>query len=483
MTRKQQAGPMYIKKRKTEDDYDGPADTVISVAALAKTKKRQTVKSRNKKTKDNVADIVDALLGDSDSEEKRPAASKKKNKKTKAKKLAAKDSELTRQEAKDAREQQEGSDQDSDGKEEEAAAYNDDDVADLYAWSSDDEGDQEGAAAAAAAQSDGRSAAAAMQDQAAAAGELEEAALRAERQRALLLAMSVAEDTEKHKSDLPKDENEWFDRLDEERQRGRKPVGGSKRPAQGYLSDDDGDLPTDLVRAAGADDKRASGRVVRVPKEKREAVGKFLAIDCEMVGAGFKGSRSMLARVSIVNYYGHVVLDTFVQPTEEVTDYRTWVSGIRKEDLEKGQPFKDVQQLVSDLTKDRVLVGHAIKNDLGALMLRHPPSLIRDTAQYHEFKKLNKGAPASLRMLAATLLNLNIQDGEHSSVVDAKTTMLLYRKVKDRWEMDLAPRRYRAKMLREKSKARFEQLRREIDEQRSQLKVQHEQQLRGIYKQ
>ncbi|KAI7821456.1 hypothetical protein BX661DRAFT_217597, partial [Kickxella alabastrina] len=72
-------------------------------------------------------------------------------------------------------------------------------------------------------------------------------------------------------------------------------------------------------------------------ERKARSVGKFLAIDCEMVGAGFKGSRSMLARVSIVNYYGHVVLDTFVKPTEAVTDYRTWVSGVRKSDLAKGR--------------------------------------------------------------------------------------------------------------------------------------------------
>ncbi|KAJ1883254.1 3'-5' exonuclease [Coemansia sp. RSA 1722] len=482
MTRKQRS-EVTAKGGKPVDDIDGPADKVVSVAAaLAKTSKKKSGKASQKRARDDVGDIVDALLGgsddddDNDNDSRRQKDIRQKNKKSKKTKKSAK---------------VQNKQPSIEEEEEEAVEYDDDDVAELYAWNSDDEEDQKkplskasqissGSAAAAQNNDDGQG------DDAAAAA----AALQAERQRVLRLAMSVADDTEKHKSDMPKDENEWFDRLDEEKQQKRQDrnPSGSKKSHATEANDSDDDLPSDLVRASRSNDSRststaAAAAVVRVPKEKREAIGKFLAIDCEMVGAGFKGSRSMLARVSIVNYYGHVILDTFVQPTEEVTDYRTWVSGIRKQDMEGGRPFKEVQQLVSDLTKDRILVGHAIKNDLGALMLSHPPSLIRDTAFYPEFRQLNKGAAASLRMLAASVLNINIQEGEHSSVVDAKTTMLLYRKVKDRWEKELAPRRYRAKMLKEKSKARFEQLRREIDEQRSQLKSQQEQNLRAVYKQ
>lgn len=65
--------------------------------------------------------------------------------------------------------------------------------------------------------------------------------------------------------------------------------------------------------------------------------GQFLAIDCEMVGVGPEGSESTLARVSIVNYHGTTVMDKFVRPRERVTDYRTWVSGVREEDLRNGQ--------------------------------------------------------------------------------------------------------------------------------------------------
>jgi RNA exonuclease 4 len=60
-------------------------------------------------------------------------------------------------------------------------------------------------------------------------------------------------------------------------------------------------------------------------------------MDCEMVGVGREGRESMLARVSIVNQHGHCVYDQFVKPVENVVDYRTKVSGIRKQDLEKGK--------------------------------------------------------------------------------------------------------------------------------------------------
>ena len=55
-----------------------------------------------------------------------------------------------------------------------------------------------------------------------------------------------------------------------------------------------------------------------------------------MVGVGPDGDDSVLARISVVNQFGHCVYDKFVKPQEEVTDYRTWVSGVSPEDLENG---------------------------------------------------------------------------------------------------------------------------------------------------
>ena len=67
-----------------------------------------------------------------------------------------------------------------------------------------------------------------------------------------------------------------------------------------------------------------------------DSPGKYLAIDCEMVGVGIDGEESSLARVSIVNYWGAVQMDEIVKQKERVVDYRTQWSGIRPSDMVRG---------------------------------------------------------------------------------------------------------------------------------------------------
>lgn len=62
-----------------------------------------------------------------------------------------------------------------------------------------------------------------------------------------------------------------------------------------------------------------------------------VAIDCEMVGVGYGGKASALARVSIVNYYGIKLMDKYVKPKRVITDYRTLYSGITPKHLENGR--------------------------------------------------------------------------------------------------------------------------------------------------
>ncbi|KAI9324730.1 hypothetical protein BDR26DRAFT_828088 [Obelidium mucronatum] len=168
-------------------------------------------------------------------------------------------------------------------------------------------------------------------------------------------------------------------------------------------------------------------------------VGKYLAIDCEMVGVGLHGEQSELARVSIVNFHGHPLLDTFVIPRERVTDYRTHVSGITPALLDPRKnpnvmTFEEAQRKVSELIQDKIVVGHAIKNDFQALLLDHPRRLVRDTSEFKQFKAMARGRKPALRKLAKQILNLDIQGGEHSSVEDAKVTMLIYKKYRTEWE-------------------------------------------------
>lgn len=167
-------------------------------------------------------------------------------------------------------------------------------------------------------------------------------------------------------------------------------------------------------------------------------IGKYVGIDCEMVGVGPEGVQSALARVSIVNYYGVTILDLYVRPMERVTDFRTAVSGITPKHLLTAVEFKDAQKQVADVIEDKIVVGHAVHNDFKALLLDHPQRLIRDTSRYKPFRALSKGNTPSLKRLAHEILGIRIQDGSHSSVEDARITILLYRKHKDAWDASLA---------------------------------------------
>ncbi|CAG8641003.1 257_t:CDS:2, partial [Scutellospora calospora] len=149
-------------------------------------------------------------------------------------------------------------------------------------------------------------------------------------------------------------------------------------------------------------------------------IGKYISIDCEMVGVGPEGERSVLARVTIVNYHGVVILDKYVRPTEYVTDFRTDVSGITPKLLFKSYDFKDVQLEVANIIKDRIVIGHALHHDFKTLMLDHPRKMIRDTSIYEPFRKISRGKTPSLKRLAQEELGMIIQEGKHSSVEDAQ---------------------------------------------------------------
>lgn len=168
---------------------------------------------------------------------------------------------------------------------------------------------------------------------------------------------------------------------------------------------------------------------------RQQQIGKYLAIDCEFVGVGPEGIQSELARVSIVNFHGHLIFDAFVQPREKVSDWRTWVSGVKPSDMENAISFKEAQETVSKLLENKILVGHAIKHDLESLMLSHPKSLIRDTSRHLAFrKKYAAGKTPSLKKLTEKILGIEIQTGQHSSVEDAKATMLIYKSDKKEFE-------------------------------------------------
>ncbi|EAQ87177.1 hypothetical protein CHGG_03796 [Chaetomium globosum CBS 148.51] len=155
-------------------------------------------------------------------------------------------------------------------------------------------------------------------------------------------------------------------------------------------------------------------------------VGKYVGIDCEMVGVGEGGHDDSLARVSVVDFHGKQVYDSFVKPRERVVDWRTHVSGVAPRHMAKARTFDEVQAQIADLLKGRIVVGHDVKHDLRVLELGHPWKMIRDTAKFSGFKKYANGPKPALRVLAQELLGVEIQTGQHSSIEDARGEMAGY---------------------------------------------------------
>ena len=136
-----------------------------------------------------------------------------------------------------------------------------------------------------------------------------------------------------------------------------------------------------------------------------------------------------------------------VKVPDRVTDFRTHVSGVRAKDIKdqgNAMEVKECRLAVSKILKDKILVGHSLKNDFQALMMDHPPHLVRDTARYKPLMRATgkhggKLKPRKLKDLVKEYCQLEIQiEGEsHCSIDDAKATMELYKAMRSPWEKEL----------------------------------------------
>jgi len=188
-------------------------------------------------------------------------------------------------------------------------------------------------------------------------------------------------------------------------------------------------------------------QTLQMLKTKSVQIGKIIALDCEMVGVGQYGLDSALARVSMVDINEIVIFDTYVQVSQPVIDYRTHVSGITKANLapDKAMTFHECRSIVYALLSGRVLVGHAIDNDLRVIDIQHPLHNIRDTATYLPFMRVDMASRdkygsamqrRKLRDLVREKLGDEIQRAgqAHSSAEDACAALKLYKSVRKEWE-------------------------------------------------
>lgn len=209
------------------------------------------------------------------------------------------------------------------------------------------------------------------------------------------------------------------------------------------------------AKGKGKNSKRGTKRVSKAtstkthdaPMKRRDI---YFALDCEMVGVGKEGLDSALARISIVNWDNEIVLDTYVKVDQPVTDYRTFVSGIRPEQIESesAMPLHEVQQVVTSILQGKILIGHGLKNDLAVTGIHHPWCDIRDTATYVPFMRTQESrsaedqstlCPRKLKDLVFEKLGNHIQvmGKAHSPVEDAIAAMDLYKSVRSEWETEM----------------------------------------------
>lgn len=207
---------------------------------------------------------------------------------------------------------------------------------------------------------------------------------------------------------------------------------------KGLLKTAPKELNTSELKASEADKKKvvivrkAKKKMKQTKKVKQIDISKIFGIDCEMVGVGGgegEELKDVLARVSIVTT-DDTLLDTFVRVKEPVIEYRTDVSGVRKEDLE-GDEARDFHSVVKDvrdiLARAEIIVGHGLGHDEEVLEMEFESCKVRDTSTYRPF--FYNGRTPSLKKLALRNLKIRIQDGQHNPVEDARTALLLYLQV------------------------------------------------------
>lgn len=69
-------------------------------------------------------------------------------------------------------------------------------------------------------------------------------------------------------------------------------------------------------------------------------------------------------RLSIVNFNGHTLLDTYIRPEDRVTDFLSFVSGVTPSRIKEAPTLKIIWPKVEELLKGKIIVGHSLHHDL-----------------------------------------------------------------------------------------------------------------------
>ncbi|KAL4258525.1 Ribonuclease H superfamily protein [Pleurotus pulmonarius] len=160
----------------------------------------------------------------------------------------------------------------------------------------------------------------------------------------------------------------------------------------------------------------------------------------------------MVARVSMTDYRGNILLDTYVRPTHIVTEYRSSATGLQCEHLAAAPAFEDVQRRVYGLIKNKVLVGHSLWLFLSVLGLKHPTIHTRDLALFLPLRRRLKTSKAvNLSLLVHHFMGRNVGLDYEDPLEMARAAIDLFRSCEEvfedvirtgAWPCDLPPVSY-----------------------------------------
>ncbi|KAI0005440.1 hypothetical protein BJV74DRAFT_804377 [Russula compacta] len=162
----------------------------------------------------------------------------------------------------------------------------------------------------------------------------------------------------------------------------------------------------------------------------------FMAVSAQIIYTGDTANIPLLARVSLADYRGNVVLDTFVRPIHQVTNYRTAETGLVAAHLTNAPMFREVQHRVIALIRDKVIVGHNLWQFLSVLYISHPTINTRDVAAFVPFHRGLEcgGATPPLNVLVHRLMGRSMGLGYEHPLENARAALDLYRSAQHLWE-------------------------------------------------
>ncbi|EIM92686.1 uncharacterized protein STEHIDRAFT_151995 [Stereum hirsutum FP-91666 SS1] len=165
---------------------------------------------------------------------------------------------------------------------------------------------------------------------------------------------------------------------------------------------------------------------------------RYLAVSAQSVYGGPYANIPVLARISVIDYRGNVLLDTLVRPTLPVTNFRYSETGLQTNHFASAPTIDEVKRQVATLISGKILVGHSLWEFLSALQISHPANNTRDLALFDHLRRLLQCRHIlSLPILVNRILGRDIGLITEDPTENARAAMDLYRFSEVNWESTL----------------------------------------------